>query len=61
MQRRPLETMIGRVAQAGALTFKYDLHYHADTDRFLGQRLAEELRRRPAPGAEQPDPSADHS
>lgn len=28
------------------LTFTYDMHYNADTNRFIGTRLADELRRR---------------
>lgn len=33
-------------AKTAPLTFTYDQHYNAETHRFLGERLAEELRRR---------------
>jgi hypothetical protein len=33
-------------SNARPLTFTYDTHYNDDTHRFLGERLAEELRRR---------------
>lgn len=34
------------------LTFTYDMHFNADTHRFLGMRIADELRRRIASKAE---------
>jgi hypothetical protein len=37
-------------ASTRSLTFTYDMHYNADTHRFLGWRLADELRKRLAPG-----------